>query len=93
MNSGKSKVDILEFWVQLGKARCRKDSADQERNVDPWDSKDPQVKSAWKELTNPEHLAALEEWSSKPEQMNPVAQVASAKAIECCKARIATGLS
>ena len=87
-----SQRQIFELWVELSRARYRKDVFEQEMKTNPWESNDLQVKAAWDKLTQPINLAALEQWGSEPQKMNPAAQHATAKAIECCRLK-AKGVS
>ena len=87
MNVDESQQKIFQLWVNLSKARWRKEIVEVEMKTNPWDSNDPQVKAAWDALTHPNNLAALEYWDREPEKMNAVAHEVAAKAIACCRKR------
>ena len=76
---------ISKFWIALSKAQRRKEIFVQQLQIDPWDSLDSEVQTAWNALIDPNNLSALEEWGACPEGLNPLARRVTQKAIELCK--------
>ncbi len=87
MDAELQRRQVFEFWVELSRARHRREVFEQEMFTNPWESNDPQVMLAWDRLTNPVNLDGLELWGAEPDKMNPVACEATAKAIEHCRKR------
>lgn len=79
---------IFPFWAALGRARAGYLDGDHGR---PWESEIPLVQKAWSDLTTPHHLDLLLAWLEAPGEKNPVAQEASLKAVETCRARMEAG--
>ena len=53
----------------------------------PWKSGDPEVRSAWEQLTRPENLAALGEWGRGVSSFNDFAKACTLRAIAECHER------
>ena len=78
---------LQQLWIDLSIATNHGKPGESilERRRSPWASNDPEIKAAWDALTSPENLELLREWSRQ--DMNPVAEEATTKAIEHCTRR------
>jgi len=79
---------IHRLWIDLSIAMNHIQSGESilQRRHEPWNSEDPEIKTAWEALTAPENLEMLYEWNA--DDMNPTARTATAKAIEHCLRRM-----
>jgi hypothetical protein len=79
--------EMTPFWVALAEARNRPEVIEKEGRRHPWESSDPQVKTAWEALTDPRNLTGLERWGDDAGGMNSFAREVTVKAIEHCRVK------
>ena len=82
-------VHVWALWLKLSRARFTIKDGESilaRLKIKPWDSQDPLISEAWKNLTAPENLEELEYWS-KQSAHNPTAREETDRAIEDCKKR------